>query len=199
MGGWEGREEDSKGLQEKCTFKIQASRGDRAPSRSTRFGLNGQPAECRGGRGRGGRKARAAASLPHGRRGARARPTPIPGEGAELGREPPLAPASSGGVRWSPEAGREGRSCFPFGPPHPQLRPRGPARRMEAEAGGQGQSARGRTRLCAKKDPVNVGGRGALGQEAGGAAGGTSPGKFVLGDPSRAARDQSEEGRPPAP
>lgn len=72
------------------------------------------------------KKTRTVAS-PHVRHLARPCPTPIPGEGAELGREP-LAQASSEGVWWSPETGREGRSSFPYGPPHPHLRPQGPSK-----------------------------------------------------------------------
>lgn len=71
-------------------------------------------------------------------------PTPIPGEGAKLGREP-LAQASSEGVWWSLEAGREGRSCFPFGPrPPPLPPPRVPGAQQTGwrwGQGGLGQSA----------------------------------------------------------
>lgn len=71
-------------------------------------------------------------------------PTPIPGEGGRVGREPP-GQASGEGVWWSPEAGREGRSCFPFGPPPtpaPTSGPRGLANRMEVGAGRTGSEHR---------------------------------------------------------
>lgn len=70
-------------------------------------------------------------------------PPPFLGRGAGLGREP-LAEASSEGVWWSPEAGREGRSCFPFRhPPHPgpHLRPQGPSK-QDGSGGGEAGSER---------------------------------------------------------
>lgn len=127
----------------------------------------------RGGWGRGEKKARTIAaptlfSL------AGPCPTPIPGEGANLGREPP-AQASSEGVWWSPEAGREGRSCFPFGPPPhpcPHLGPQGPSK----QDGGGGREDRVRAQALALAQPGHLG-EGALPQDAPPKPGGKPSGK----------------------
>lgn len=124
------------------------------PHCSAFFGLNYQPAKERREQGSGGKKTRTVV-----RHLARPCPTPIPGEGAELGLGP-LDQASSEGVWWSPEAGREGRNCFPFGPPHPHLRSQGPSK----QDGGGGREDRVRAQALALDQPDQLG-DGALLQE----------------------------------
>lgn len=108
-----------------------------------------------------------------------------------MGRSHSLRPPvrGCGGPRRQEE---KEEAASPSAHPTPTSGPRGPANRMEVEAGrvgsarqhGPGSSlASWGVRVCSKKDPVNVGQ--ALGKEAGKAAVETSPVKFVLGAFSR--------------